>query len=101
MPMRIAFLTSEYGEYGPERGGLGYHLARVVPMLARRGYECVVFLCSGRADDESGDLTDDGVHVRRIVAGSSPFDDLDLPPQVRHHLRSAWAVAEALAATSR
>lgn len=99
--MRLAFLTSEYGELGTDRGGLGSHLSRVVPMLADRGHTCEVFLCSGREAENSGVREVRGVLVHQLGPPEhSPFDDLLLPCQVRRHLRSAWRISDELAAVS-
>lgn len=99
--MRIAFLTSEYGDFGSERGGLGYYLARTAPLVAARGHDCEVFLCSGASDEEAGTFDHGRVRVQRLAAGPTPFDGLRHPPQVRHHLRSAWALAGGLAEAHR
>ncbi|HWV58720.1 MAG TPA: glycosyltransferase family 4 protein [Longimicrobiales bacterium] len=96
--LRVAYLTSEYGDIGQQRGGLGSHLARTVPLVAAAGARCDVFLCSGsRGDTARETIVVDGVNVHRI-AGSheTPFDDLLVPAQVRRHLRSAWLLADAL-----
>ncbi len=97
--MRIGFLTTEYGELGTQRGGLGSYLARSVPRMASLGHECRVYLAieGDGAGVESGRLID-GVHVIPVPIGSaSPIRVRDLPDQVSWHLRSAWHLAERLA----
>ncbi len=99
--MRIAFLTSEFGDFGRIRGGLGYHLSRTTPLLAVQGHECEVFLCSGYPGegDEGAEFDHGGVLVRCLSGDApTPFDDLAAPGKIRRHLRAAWIVAEAVEA---
>jgi len=99
--VRIAFLTTEYGDLSSERGGLGYHLARTVPLLVSCGHSCDVFLSAGKSNEGQGStLIANGARIHVVSAPEpTPFDDLALPDQVKRHLRSAWALAEALSAT--
>lgn len=99
--MRVAFLTTEYGDLGRHRGGLGSYLSRTAPLLAAAGAECHVYLCSGQPGDQlRGTVERDGVAVHHVPGdGATPFDGLDLPNQVRWHLRSAWLLADALASS--
>ncbi len=96
--VRVAFATTEYGAYGQERGGLGYYLERAVPLLAADGHDCEVFLASGAAGETPGVVWDhEGFRIQRLGDEPTPFDRIRLPRQVRHHLRSAWIIAGALA----
>jgi glycosyltransferase involved in cell wall biosynthesis len=101
-PLRLAFVTSEYGDVGRERGGLGYHLARTVPLLAQRGHACEVFLCDGHSPPSptAAVAVDevDGVRVHQLAARPIPLRQRRrLPGQVARHLDSAWTIAEYLA----
>lgn len=98
VPVRLAFVTSEYGDVGSTRGGLGYHLSRTVPLLTAAGHDCEVFLCTGRSGEgDTAEINCDGVRVHHVaVSEPTPFDGISLPQRVEHHLRSAWAIAESL-----
>ena len=59
--MRICFLTPEYGELTPARGGIAAHYAAFAPALARLGHDIHVLAPSGEARGETVEA--DGVQV--------------------------------------
>ncbi len=52
--MRLAFLANGYAGAGHHGSGVGNYLARLVPLLAARGHECVVICNAADASPTAG-----------------------------------------------